>query len=174
MPTGPIDATHHVGKWHNGLYKYEMTPPGRGFDSSLGFLTGGEDHWTSVSKIGCTNLGYDPTVDLTYGWSGNKSIVPATVLNGTYTGYTFCDRAVQILRDHEVDIPLFLYIALHNTHAPVESPPEYYGMYDHNQSKQNMYYGQVTFVDHTVANITHMLRAKKLWENTLFIWTTDK
>jgi arylsulfatase A-like enzyme len=90
------------------------------------------------------------------------------------TGNTFSDRAVQMIRDHEVEIPLFLYIALHNTHAPVESPPEYCGLYDHNQSKQNMYYGQVTFVDHTVANITEMLRAKNLWENTLFIWTTDK
>ena len=163
-----------MGKWHNGLYKYEMTPPGRGFDSSLGFLTGGEDHWTSVSGIGCTKLGYNPTVDLTFGWSGNKSIVPATALNGTYTGHTFSDRTVQLIRDHEVDVPLFLYIALHNTYAPVESPAEYCGMYDHNQSKQNMYYGQVTFVDHTVANITSMLHAKKLWKNTLFIWTTDK
>jgi hypothetical protein len=101
-----------------------MTPPGRGFDSSLGFLTGGEDHWTSVTGVGCTKvclpendlyslkgflpnfqlvypdrlvvnvrttqskgrfaqLGYNPTVDLTYGWSGNESIVPATALNGT-------------------------------------------------------------------------------------------
>ena len=66
-----------------------------------------------------------------------------------------------MIRDHEVEIPLFLYIALHNTHAPVESPPEYCGLYDHNQSKQNMYYGQVTFVDHTVANITEMLRGSR-------------
>ena len=35
-------VSHHIGKWHNGFYEYDMTPPGRGFDSSLGFLTGGE------------------------------------------------------------------------------------------------------------------------------------
>ena len=35
------------------------------------------------------------------------------------------------------------------------------------------YYGQVSFVDATVANVSAALRAKGLWGNTLFVWTTD-
>ena len=130
-------AAHHIGKWHNGFYEYDMTPPGRGFDSSLGFLTGGEDHWTSTIGMPCNeetggvDLGVEvgrSTVDLSYGWSSNRSVVPAVGLNGTYTGHTFSNRAVQLIRDHERSAPLFLYIALHNTHAPIESPPEYAGL----------------------------------------------
>jgi arylsulfatase B len=142
-----------------------MTPPGRGFDSSLGFLTGGEDHWTSQIHLPCGRA-----VDLTYGWSSNRTLTAASALNGTYTGTSFSDRATQLIRDHDVQKPLFLYAALHNTHAPIESPPEYAGMYQYNQTKRNLYYGQVSFVDATVANMTEALHAKDMWANTLFIW----
>ena len=167
-------AAHHIGKWHNGFYEYDMTPPGRGFDSSLGFLTGGEDHWTSTIGMPCNKGGGRNTVDLSYGWSSNRSVVPAVGLNGTYTGHTFSNRAVQLIRDHERSAPLFLYIALHNTHAPIESPPEYAGLYNHSQQKENEYLGQVTFVDHTVANITAALRETELWANTLFVSSREE
>jgi len=136
----------------------------------------------------CASAGGGRTVDLSYGWSSNRSVVPAVGLNGTYTGHTFSNRAVQLIRDHERSAPLFLYIALHNTHAPIESPPEYAGLCkcsrslcvfflpsrsdctdNHSQQKENEYLGQVTFVDHTVANITAALRETELWANTLFV-----
>ena len=110
--------SHHIGKWHNGYYEYAMTPPGRGFDSSLGFLTGGEDHWTSEICMPCpsTGTGTDNTVagcrkvvDLTYGWAANHTIAPATELNGSYTGHSFSDRSVQLIRDHDAEKPLFLF-----------------------------------------------------------------
>lgn len=44
-------ATYHVGKWHEGYYKSIYTPHGRGFDQSLGFLNGGEDHFNQVTLI---------------------------------------------------------------------------------------------------------------------------
>ena len=37
----PAQKTHQVGKWHLGLLLPWMTPVGRGYDSSLGFLSGG-------------------------------------------------------------------------------------------------------------------------------------
>lgn len=148
---------------------FDMTPPGRGFDTSLGFLTGGEDHWTSQINVqGCGKV-----TDLTFGFAANRSIERADRLNGTYTGLIFARRAVQIIRDHPKTAPLFLYCALHNTHAPIESPTAYAGLYHYNDTRRDNYYGQVSFVDDTVRNITDALKSSGLWENTWFIWTTD-
>ena len=61
---------------------------------------------------------------------------PAVGLNGTgkgddahYTGYLFARRAVQLIRGHDPALPLFLYFALHNTHAPVEAPQRFIDLY---------------------------------------------
>jgi len=162
--------THHVGKWHQGFYKYDMTPTGRGFDTSFGFLIGGEDHFTS--SAGKAICGHETVVDLSYGFAHNQSIIPSNK-NGTYTGYLFADASVAVIKEHPATSPLFLYTALHNTHGPIEAPPDYVAMYNFSLEKQNHFYGQVTFVDHSVKNITDALKSSGLWENTLFIWMTD-
>ena len=41
-----------VGKWHVGLSHPKETPHGRGFDTSKGYLTAAEDHWTQA-QCGC-------------------------------------------------------------------------------------------------------------------------
>jgi hypothetical protein len=34
--------THHIGKWHQGFFTEAYTPLKRGYDSTFGFLVGGE------------------------------------------------------------------------------------------------------------------------------------
>ena len=41
--------TVHVGKWHLGMSSWGHIPYGRGFDKSLVFFEGAEDHWTQRS-----------------------------------------------------------------------------------------------------------------------------
>eukprot|EP00729_Bicosta_minor_P022461 gene22461-9870_t len=68
-------VTHHIGKWHLGMAMDWQTPFGRGFNTSLGYLGGGEDHYTQggmKQEWGCVGT------DL-YGTHG-----PALGGNGTY------------------------------------------------------------------------------------------
>jgi arylsulfatase B len=48
-------ATHQFGKWHLGLARHEFTPAGRGFDTSVGYLSGSERHFTHL-KVGLFRL----------------------------------------------------------------------------------------------------------------------
>jgi len=93
-----------------------------------------------------------------------------------YTGFDFCAKAVAVIERHAEqyrDKPLFMYLALHNTHAPVEAPDEFKAMYKYDLDKRNTFDAMVSVVDSTVANVTTALKAAGMWENTLFVWTTD-
>ena len=39
-------------QWHLGFYKWDYTPTFRGFDSFVGFYSGGEDYFTHQSSGG--------------------------------------------------------------------------------------------------------------------------
>ena len=92
---------------------------------------------------------------------------------GTYTGTRFLDAAVEYINTHDATAPLFMYLALHNTHAPIEALPEDLVLYNSTYpSLQARYYGMMTAVDRTVGAVTAALKAKGLWEDTLLVWTT--
>ena len=65
----PGYATHLVGKWHLGFYKWPYVPTNRGFDTAYGFWDGSEDHF---------NHKRDGVVDFR---NGTK---PVTNLDGKY------------------------------------------------------------------------------------------
>eukprot|EP00927_Polykrikos_kofoidii_P009055 TRINITY_DN13758_c0_g1_i1.p1 TRINITY_DN13758_c0_g1~~TRINITY_DN13758_c0_g1_i1.p1 ORF type:complete len:589 (+),score=74.99 TRINITY_DN13758_c0_g1_i1:120-1886(+) len=93
-----------------------------------------------------------------------------------YTGFDLAERAVHMIETHAAtrpDTPMFMYLALQNTHGPIEAPPEYCGMYNFDLNLQNTFNGMVSVVDRSVENVTAALRRTGMWDNTLFIWTTD-
>ena len=165
-----------------GFHKIGYTPAGRGFNSSFGFLQGGEDHWTSRGGVNCRKEAAGAnTVDLCFGTNNGSTITysPAIGLNGTgpnddehYTGQLFSERAVKVIEEHPKDKDLFLYLALHNTHAPVEAPRRFVALYNSTGfcSKEQTFNAQVSFVDETARNVSEALKRVGLWDNTLFLW----
>eukprot|EP01043_Picozoa_sp_COSAG02_P019242 COSAG02_NODE_920_length_15934_cov_11.363751_3_plen_360_part_00 len=188
--------SHHVGKWHQGFHTPDYTPVARGFNTSYGFLQGGEDHythWCGAAQADCHIPGGDGGWTKAGAWDLWSQSVddfpghPVLGINGsvgddaTYSGYIFTKRVVDIVRAHAeafagsaAAAPLHIYWALHNTHAPIEAPPRFVSLYSHfNDPKKETFTAMVSVVDESVKNVTSALKATGLWDSTVFVWTTD-
>ena len=124
-------------KWHAGLYTDELHPVGRGFNHSLGFMAGSEDHYTQrLGKKG---------VDL---W---RDHAPAYGENGTYSTFWMTTEATKQISQHAsthtastpmvratcvaVDVlarvvtalfvSQFMYLAYQECHCPLQVPDSY-------------------------------------------------
>lgn len=173
QPPTPAAPNHaDVGKWHEGLYAPQFTPLYRGFNRSNGFLSGGEDHYTLAGDLG-TGRGCDPARGMTRDAFIENRTAPEVV--GKYTGTRFMDAAVNYISDHDSAVPLFMYLALHNTHGPIEAEPADVALYNATfpWGLQNRYYAMTTAVDRTVGAVVAALKSKGMWENTLLVWTCD-
>jgi hypothetical protein len=80
---------------------------------------------------------------------------PALGKNGTNNMFGFTQVAVDIVHAHAASNvrrrlrnwaprPLFLYAALHNTHAPFEVPRRFEALYTHSFRPQNVWSGMVS------------------------------
>ena len=146
----PGYKTHQVGKWNAGSLLYGQVPTERGFDSSLGYMSGEEDHYTQVGGYGSVAANYMPAELLVGpGYShndedraGNRSGsssrsngdlkgdlvdllengVPALGKNGNYAAYMYTNRTVDIIEAHDPSTPLFVYHAWQEAHTPNEVP----------------------------------------------------
>jgi len=152
-------ATHLVGKWHLGFYKWPYVPTKRGFDTAYGFWDGAEDHFDHTR---------DKVVDF------RDNLKPVKDLNGTYATNAYVDRVEQILEEHDSSKPLFLYMAFQNVHAPIQAPEGYIDKYDFITNKmRRVHAAMADIMDEAVGNITDAFKKAGLWENTLLIFSTD-
>ena len=158
-------ATHMVGKWHAGGATPDHIPTGRGFDDSFGYLNGANDYYTEVHR----DCNKTPIVDL---WDTDK---PASTLNGTkYEEALSADRLLPIVNNHDASTPLFLYYAPHIVHSPYEVPDSYLEKFSFIDYKpRQIYAAMVKYLDDVVGNLTTALKQHGLWDNLLFITSSD-
>ena len=162
-------TSHAIGKWHLGNLAPWQTPVGRGFDTSFGYLSGVEDHWTQFQgtghDFGCQG------VDLF------ASTKPAFGRNGTgYGSLTHSAEAVKVVNAHDTAAPLFLYVALQVMHGPLQVPSEYSARYHRTGNYSEAYAianGMATVADEALGNVTAALKAKGMWNTTLLVHTSD-
>ncbi|XP_068685136.1 arylsulfatase B-like isoform X2 [Montipora foliosa] len=152
-------TTHIVGKWHLGFFEWAYTPTFRGFDSHYGFYTGCGDHYTH-ERLGILDL--------------RNNTSPVRDMNGTYSANLFTERAEIIIEEHDRSKPLFLYLPFQNVHFPGQAPQKYIDKYSFIDDKQRRTYAaMLDIVDEAIGNVTSSLKKAGLWQNTLFIFTTD-
>ena len=167
-------STHFVGKGHLGARTPANLMINRGFDAHFGFLKGGEGHYTQSSG---SAEGEGPgTVDL---WEGHA----LSNRTGIYSGYNYAEKAVDTIRNISAfpSEKLFLYIAWHNTHTPLQCPPEWmypplgmHGGVDYNNNSERMTYNCMSrILDDGIGNVTQALQKGGLWDSTIMLFAAD-
>lgn len=162
-------STHMVGKWHLGFYRNEYLPINRGFDSYFGYLTGSEDYYTH-HRCG----GTPPFPAMYCGLDLRNNEEPVRNESGHYSAELFSEKAIEIVKKHDKNHPLFLYLAFQSVHAPLQVPEKYLKQYKNIKDKdRRTYAGMVTAMDQAIYNLTKQLIAKGMWDDTIIIFSTD-
>ncbi len=152
-------ATCMSGKWHcNGRFNSPAQPqPGdHGFD-----------HWFGTQN----NAAPSHQSPANYVRNGEPA--------GPLTGYS-CQIAVdEVIRWLSLPAreasPFFVYLAFHEPHEPVASPPELVARYrpDARNDDEAQYFANVANVDRAVGRLTAFLDRKNLRQETLIVFTSD-
>ncbi|XP_071099626.1 arylsulfatase J-like [Haliotis cracherodii] len=155
--------THMVGKWHLGYCNSKYTPTYRGFDSFLGFYGGAEDHYTHIR-------GQQSHIGLDF-WF-NSSVLATE--NGNYSTFVFARRAIDIIRTHNQESPLFLFVSFQAVHVPLQAPKRFKDMYSRIRYRsRRLYSAMVSAMDEAIGDITRSLKVEGLLKNSLVIFTSD-
>jgi arylsulfatase I/J len=167
MKQAGYDA-HQVGKWDAGMATPDHTPQGRGFDSSFGYFHHANDFYTETAGA-CSKT---PVVDL---WDTDK---PAHGVNGTgpdnYEEGLFKEHLLQIVNNHDTTKPLFLYYAPHIVHTPLQVPDEYLNKFSFiNDHDRQYYHAMVNYLDDVVGELVDALKKRNMWDNLLFVTSSD-
>ncbi|XP_045159647.1 arylsulfatase J-like [Mercenaria mercenaria] len=161
-------ATHMVGKWHLGFYKADYLPTRRGFDTYFGFLSGHSDYYTHVTG------NYQEKVMIGYDLMENDKPANISKYNGTYSTHLFGSKVKDIINGHDLKKPMFIYLSFQAVHAPLQVPYKYLRQYSQiKDAKRRQYAGMVTCMDETIGDIVEAMKKRRMWENTLLIFSTD-
>lgn len=161
--------SHMTGKWHLGETTWQHTPTSRGFESFVGFYTGGEDYFTHK-----TGGKFDFRRDMSPNCGSGCSEVAFDDV-GKYSAHVFSDEAVRIVTDHDASSPLFMYLAYQSVHAPREVPASYQAAYADSISDtiRQKFAGMVSAMDEGIGNVTSALQAKGMLDNSVIVFSTD-
>jgi len=93
---------------------------------------------------------------------------------GNYSTELYGARAAQIIRAHNQEQPLFLYLPFQAVHGPLQVPQRYEELYeDVPDSHRQTYLGMVTAMDDAVGEVVAALKETDMFENTVIVFLSD-
>ncbi len=151
--------TGMFGKWHLGD-NYPYRPEDRGF--------------TEVYRHGGGGVGQTPDLwDNSYfdgHYFHNGEIVPA---KGFCTDVFFEKGREFIKRCAAEKKPFLAYICTNAPHGPLHCPEKYLDLYKDQPDALAAFFGMITNIDDNVGETRALLKELGVYENTIFIFTTD-
>ena len=175
----PPYRSHQIGKWHGGMSRPEQLPVRRGFASSLGYLSGAEDHFNQ-QRDGYADFWRDERPAVNETGLSEKQCINATGITADgcrYATYQYAAEAQRIIGAHPTPgtTPLFLYLAFGNMHGPLQAPQKWLDLYPNiTYRPRRSALAQISIVDEAIANVTAALKARPgMYENTLLIFSSD-
>jgi len=147
--------TCHVGKWHlSKLNSDQPQPKDHGFDHSLGTDNNAEpSHKDPVNFI--------------------RNGVEVGKTQG-YSCQIVTDEAIQWLRNRKTpDKPFFLYVAFHEPHVSLASPPEMQKQYPDASEKDRLYFANIQNLDNAAGRLLAALDRMNLRTRTFVFFTSD-
>lgn len=92
----------------------------------------------------------------------------------TYSLYVCLTRVKQILRSHDPDKPLFLYLSLPAPHSPLQVPDNFLHRYDVGNNRLSRHYAaMLSYLDAGVGQVVQDLKTSGLYQNSVLIYSSD-
>eukprot|EP00730_Choanoeca_flexa_P013477 TRINITY_DN5363_c0_g1_i1.p1 TRINITY_DN5363_c0_g1~~TRINITY_DN5363_c0_g1_i1.p1 ORF type:complete len:551 (+),score=101.88 TRINITY_DN5363_c0_g1_i1:3-1655(+) len=160
---------HAVGKWHCGFGEMAYTPTFRGYKTFLGYYKAMTmDYWSHKADVSCGQGGIKDMAD-----SYHQAIRPSND-NMTYDADLFGDRVVDIIHQHNVANPLFVYFALHNEHDPHQAPKWAIDRFEHvPDDTYKVTAAMIYTMDQQIQRVVDALNETGMLNNTILTITSD-
>lgn len=173
--------TGYTGKWDVGFASLGQMPYNNGFDKFFGYLLHANSYCsekTPVQAVGGVDICQSRFFDL---WEMDSEGHRPSKLAGTaYEEEFFLQHSLDIINEHDPEEnPLFLFHASHLVHSPLQIPNVWLqnftfmdinGKSDH---YRRQYAAMVQYMDAQVEQLVQALKAKDMWEDTVFIFMSD-
>ncbi len=152
-------STAHIGKWHLGCLPQDSTlnhpqPHDQGFQYSFGTENNAQpSHLDPVNFV------------------RNGEELPE---QKGYSCQILASEAINWFDAHKDSVqPFFMYVAFHEPHAKVASPPELVQKYSEYPMKDAEYLANIENLDSAAGRIINYMKEHQLMDNTLIIFSSD-
>ncbi|CAL7944498.1 unnamed protein product [Xylocopa violacea] len=165
--------THAVGKWHLGFVRKEYTPTYRGFDSHFGYWNGLQDYYTHFTREP------DPQFSSFNGFDMRRNLTVAWDTAGKYATDLFTDEAVRLIKEHDTNQPMFLYLAhlaphKGNMNQLIRAPDEDIARFSYIiDPERRIQAAVVSKLDQSVGEVMDALRKRGMLENSIVLFMSD-
>eukprot|EP01043_Picozoa_sp_COSAG02_P021419 COSAG02_NODE_1088_length_14670_cov_237.088326_5_plen_102_part_00 len=87
-----------------------------------------------------------------------------------YGDYVYSQEAMRIITEHDVQIPMYFYIAFQCNHEPLEAPDEFVERYPESYRVDRRWYaGMTSYWDAALGNITDVIKARGMWNDSIMV-----